>query len=513
MKKILIFIISMILIQPVFAKNGPDGWHNDLRTLFSKNNAIIYTINIRTFNAKDANGNEIIDETEESGNFINAIEELDNLVKSGINTLHVLPITPVGKIKAFGTAGSLYAISSFTEINPQLVSAESSLSGIEQAKKFIKECHNRNIRVIIDLPSCGSYDMFVEHPEYFVRDGNQNPVVPLDWTDVRLLNIGAENKLNDDMLALHKKFIDMIISINADGIRADVAGLKPPSFWEEIIKYAREKDSEFLFLAESSKSWTEPVAKEAFCTPSEKLLGAGFDSYLGSYFNLKNWKTSKEFISVVQDDLKMFRKFEEPKSVIGSFTTHDEISPILIHGPNFSKMIIWLNTTLPLNSYYIDGFSTGDTYNYKWANKPAEQSETDDEYYFTHNGKIDLFNFSRKPQGKDYSIYDEFVLANKFKNYYASELSSAKFTVLKTSNPKVFAFARVCNNCSIIVFGNLDYNNDESVIVKVPKLNKTKKIVNIRVHKNIKNEYSNGKIKTTLGAGDIQVLLIRNLVF
>ena len=300
MKKFLIFILSIIIMQPVSAKNIQGVWHNDLRTLFQHNNAIIDTINIRTFNAKDTNSNEIIDEDEESGNFINAIDELDDLVKQGINTIHVLPITPVGKIKAFGTAGSLYAISSFTDINPQLVSKTSSLSGIEQAKRFIRECHKRDIRVIIDLPSCGSYDMFVEHPEYYMKDENQNPIIPLDWTDVRLLNCGTEHKLNDDLLTLHKKFIDMLIYINADGIRADVAGLKPPSFWKELIKYTREKNSEFLFLAESSKSWTEPVASVAICTPSEKLLDAGFDGYLGSYFNLKNWNTSKEFISTIQ---------------------------------------------------------------------------------------------------------------------------------------------------------------------------------------------------------------------
>lgn len=513
MKKFLIFILSIIIMQPVSAKNIQGVWHNDLRTLFQHNNAIIDTINIRTFNAKDTNSNEIIDEDEESGNFINAIDELDDLVKQGINTIHVLPITPVGKIKAFGTAGSLYAISSFTDINPQLVSKTSSLSGIEQAKRFIRECHKRDIRVIIDLPSCGSYDMFVEHPEYYMKDENQNPIIPLDWTDVRLLNCGTEHKLNDDLLTLHKKFIDMLIYINADGIRADVAGLKPPSFWKELIKYTREKNSEFLFLAESSKSWTEPVASVAICTPSEKLLDAGFDGYLGSYFNLKNWNTSKEFLSTIQDDLKTFKKYKEQKSVIGSFTTHDEISPILIHGSNFSKMIIWLNATLPLNSYFVDGFSTGDTYNYKWANQPAENSQTDDEYYFTHNGKIDIFNFSRKPQGKDYSIYEEFVLANKFKAYYATELSNAKFVPLKTSNPSVFAYARVTNNSSIIVFGNLDHKETKTVTVKVPKFKVNKKIINLRVQKNIKNEYSNGKIKTTLDAGDIQVLLIKNLVF
>ena len=71
-----------------------------LRTMFLNNQAVICGINIRNFNAKDTNGNEIIDNDEESGNFINAVERLDEIKASGINTLHVLPITPVGKLKS-----------------------------------------------------------------------------------------------------------------------------------------------------------------------------------------------------------------------------------------------------------------------------------------------------------------------------------------------------------------------------------------------------------------------------
>ena len=89
--------------------------------MFLNNNAIICGINIRNFNSKDTNKNGIIDEDEQKGNFVNAIERLDELKDLGINTLHVLPITPAGKLKALGTAGSLYAISSFTDINEQLL--------------------------------------------------------------------------------------------------------------------------------------------------------------------------------------------------------------------------------------------------------------------------------------------------------------------------------------------------------------------------------------------------------
>ena len=62
-------------------------------------------------------------------------------------------------------------------------------------------------------------------------------------------------------------------------------------------------------------------------------------------------------------------------------------------------MMIWLNATLPINSYFVDGFQTGDTYLYKNGNKLAPHSNTDDDTYFTHRGKIDIFNYSRKPGG------------------------------------------------------------------------------------------------------------------
>lgn len=512
------FVISVLTmlflsVNIVSAKNISGNWHNDLRTLFLNNNAIIYTINIRTFNAKDKNGNEIIDNDEESGNFINAVDELDNLVKMGINTIHVLPITPVGKIKAYGTAGSLYAITNFTEINPQLVSKKSSSSPLVQVKRFIAECHKRNIRVISDMPSCGGYDLYLEHPEYFVKDESGDAIIPCDWSDVRLLDCGSETQPNKEVLTLYKKYTDMIIELGFDGIRADVARLKHKVFWENLIKYARAKDSEFLFIAEASKLWNEPLSKYAPNTSVDDLFKAGFDGYLGNYFNLKNMKTAKELITTVEEDLKFFKKYDNKKSVIGSFSTHDIISPVLINGSNFSKMIIWLNTTLPLNSYYIDGFPTGDTYNYQWANKFAENSQTDDTYYFTHNGQIDIFNFSRKPGGNDFTIYNEFVLANKFKSYYARDLATAKFTPLKSSNPKVFAYARVANNMSVIVIGNLDFSASQEALIKIPGFKSNMKIINMRIDNKIENEYSNNKILSRLEAGDIQVLLIKKFTF
>ena len=358
MKRLLIIIIFTFIVCPTYAEDG-------LRSLFLNNRATICGINIRNFNANDTNKNGIIDNDEKSGNFIDEIKE------SGINTLHLLPITPVGKLKALGTAGSLYAIDNFNTINPQLVDNNSALTPFEQAKLFIEECHNRGLFVIIDLPSCGSYDLFLSRPELFIKDKKQLSIVPSDWTDVRLLNTGNNISLNEDVLNIHKDFVNMVLDLGADGIRADVATIKPFKFWEEIIKYTREKNPEFLFLAEASDSWREPPSKFAEFTPYDKLLAAGFDGYYGSFFNLKDWKKGEQLINHVKFNKKLLTSYSEDKSVILSFTTHDEVSPIVLHGENFSILMSWLEATLPYNPYFIDGFQSGDDYLYSWANTKA----------------------------------------------------------------------------------------------------------------------------------------------
>ena len=500
-KFLLSFLIAASINSVCFAAE------NNLRTLFNTNKTNICGINIRTFNAKDLNGNEIIDENETSGNFLNAVERLDEIKGLGINTLHVLPITPVGRLKALGTAGSVYAAENFWSINPQLVAKNSELTDIEQARRFIDECHKRGIRVIIDLPSCGSYDLFLTHPELFIKDEKRCSIVPTDWTDVRLLNTGKNGNLNQDVLNVHKKFIDLVLSIGADGLRADVATIKPSEFWKEIIKYTHHKDPEFMFLAEASDPWREPPSKYAEFTPYDKLLEAGFDGYYGSFFNLKDWNAD-EFMEHVKYNLKLLNSYKAPKSVIMSFTTHDEVSPILLHGEDFSIMISWLNATLPFNPYCIDGFFSGDSYLYPWANTPAEKSETDDYSYFVHRGKLDIFNFSRKPGGGNEKILENFKKANQFRADNLDLISSGNFAQHKTNNPKVFAFSRILKDEIILVIGNLDFKSPQNKIsINDLNLKKDTKPEIIAGGDNLKIVRKN--LHTDLNAGEIKVIKIK----
>ena len=206
---------------------------------------------------------------------------------------------------------------------------------------------------------------------------------------------------------------------------------------------------------------------------------------------------------------KLLTSYPEDKSVILSFTTHDEVSPIVLLGERFSVMIAWLEATLPYNPYFIDGFQTGDDYLYPWANTRARFTETDDDYYFVHRGKFDIFNFSRKPGGKNEFVKANFIEAFRFRAENSDMISKGTFTPLKTDKEKVFAFSRSYQGETIIVIGNLDFKHAQKhTTIKISGLKKKKDLQVIEGYSNYKTK--NNKILTDLDAGEIKVLRINN---
>ena len=97
------------------AQKRVPGYKNELKDMLTHNKANIIALIPRTMNAQDKDGNELIQGDEVAGNFVNAVERLDELSNLGFNTQHVLPIHPPGKSHAMGTAGSLYAPALFVE--------------------------------------------------------------------------------------------------------------------------------------------------------------------------------------------------------------------------------------------------------------------------------------------------------------------------------------------------------------------------------------------------------------
>ena len=462
------------------------NYHNDLRTLFKNNEAKILAIVPRTFNAKDLNGNDYIDGNEQHGTFLNAIERLDEVKAAGFNTFHVLPVSTPGKIKAMGTAGSVYAPKDMLEIDPMLIDKNDPRSDKEQFKAFIDECHKRGIRVMLDLPSCASYEMFLNMPELMAVEKDGLAKTPQGWNDIRMLQPWEDEgkrTLNPKLLEYHKKFVDMCIDLGIDGIRADVARTKPAEFWDVIIPYSHMRDPEFAWLAETyTYEDASPQANMPHDRPEDSLR-AGFDAIYGQYHIFHEWPNATTFMDYVKEQLDMSYRLPKGKSLIGSFATHDDISPMFHGGADYCNLTMGLQATLPmLNPYIVDGYQTGDDYIYSFADKYTPVTQTDNHEMTVHRGRLDIFNLSRKPGGTQPEIGKFMTSAFDMRDKYIDVISKGTFIQLDKENDKndnIIAYARHYNGKTLLVVANKNVNRAVACKIKVPTLKADQELNNL----------------------------------
>ena len=508
-----------VINSPAVSKPQPAevvNYKNDLRTLFTTNSAKILAIIPRSFTAEDKNGNEYIDKNEKPGTFLGAISRLDEIKSQGFNTLHILPINPPGKENALGTAGSVYAPEDLLKIDPVLIDKNDSRSDKEQFKAFVDECHKRGIRVMVDMPSCASYDLYVNKPELMAIE-NGIPKTPQGWEDIRMFqpwDDEGKRTLNPKLLEYHRQFVDMMIDAGVDGIRADVARAKPVEFWDIIIPYSRKRDPQFAWLAESyTYEDASPQANMPYDRPEDSLR-AGFDAYYGQYHIFHEWQNAKELHDYVIDNLNMSYRVDLGKSLIGSFATHDDISPMFSGGEVFCNLTSGLQATLPMmNPYFVDGFQSGDWYLYSYRGKHVDNSATDNNEMFVHNGKLDIFNLSRRPGGSEPQIGKFMTSCLEFRDKYADVVKRGSYIVLdkeKDKQDQVIAFARHRNGKTLLVLANKDVNRSVACKVKVPTLKENQKLDNLlpKYGEDSKFQVNKDGVSVILGPGRIHVFEI-----
>ena len=468
------------------AKPAPVNYKNDLRSLMQNNQAKILAIVPRLFNAQDTNGDDKISGNEIHGTFLNAIDRLDEVKAQGYNTLHVLPVHPPGKKHAMGIAGSIYSPKDMLEIDPELADPRDPRPAKEQFKTFIDECHKRGIRVMLDLPSCASLDMFEERPEWMAIERNGLAKTPQGWNDIRMFQPWEDEgkrTLNPKLLDLHKKYIDMCIDLGVDGIRADVARAKPVEFWDIIIPYSHQRDPQFGWLAETyTHEDASPQANMPADRPEDSLR-AGFDMYYGQYHIFHEWPKASDLMDYVKQNLEMSYRLPKGKSLIGSFATHDDISPMFHGGADYCKMTSVLQSTLPmLNPYIVDGFQSGDYYTRKFADQYSEETQTDNHEMTLHHGKLDLFNMSRKPGGDDPSIGEFNTACFKVKDKYSDIINRGSFIELDKvgdTNDQIITYARHYKGKTLLVVANKNINRSVACKIKVPTLKATQELENL----------------------------------
>lgn len=492
-------------------ENAPVLWKNHLRTMFKNNEVSLYAMLMRTFNAKDLNGNELIDENEQHGTFRNAVERLDEIKKLGINTFHVLPINPIGKIAAKGTAGSVYAPADFLTFDKMLGTKE-------DFKYFVNECHKRGINVMVDLPSCVSVDLYNARPDLMAVDERGMPEVPSGWEDIRMFAPYSDKDkkiLNQPLIDYHKKFVDLMLECNVDGIRADVARTKPAEFWDEIISYARSKDPEFAFLAETyTYEDASPILNMPHDRP-EEILAAGFDSYYGQYHIFPLRFKANELHDYVIENLDMSHRLPAGKSLIGSFATHDDKSPMSAGGVEYCDLITGLGNTLPMtNPYFTTGFESGDTYNYSYEGKLADKSYTDCFVYETPNHEhLDIFNLSRKPGGQHPEIGVFMTSMANLRKQYLDVITKGTYIPLRDTGDKrdrIISYIRHKNGKSLLIVANRDVNTNVSGNIKIPGLKSTQVLKDLAMPYGEKSSFTvqDGALKVNLAPARFHVFEI-----
>jgi glycosidase len=509
---------AAINIAKIYApSSAPVDYKNDLRTLFKNNSAKILAINVRAFNAQDKNGNGYIDGGEQHGTFLNAIERLDELKDSKFNAIHMLPIHPPGKQKAMGTAGSLYSPANFFELDPVLIEKNDPRTPDEQFKTFIDECHKRGIKVIVDLPSCASYDMFLRQPELMAMESDGLAKTPQGWNDIRMFEPWKDEDkriLNPALLNLHKRYVDWCTSLGADGIRADVARAKPVEFWEELIAYSHCRNPEFGWIAETyTYEDASPQANMPHDRPQDSLR-AGFDMIYGQYHIFNEWAGASEFMDYVKEQLLMSDKLPKGKSLLGSFATHDDISPMFHGGADYCNLTTGLQATMPmLNPYIVDGYQRGDWYLYPYANKQNPTTATDSHEMTVHHGKLDIFNLSRKPGGDSPEIGAFMKSCFELKDKYADVINKGSFIELEKEGDKtdqVIAYARHYNGKTLLVVANKNVNRAVGCKIKIPGLNANQELNNLLPAYGQEStlQAASDELRVNLGAGRVHVFEI-----
>ncbi len=174
----------------------------------------IYEVNIRQYTLE--------------GTFAAFSKHLPRLKNMGVEILWLMPITPISKKVRQGILGSYYACSSYTEINPEF-------GTLTDFKNLINEAHALGFKIIIDWVANHTgwdHHWTIEHPDWYVKDADENFTEKNGWHDVIDLDFSNTN--------MRRALIDAmkywVTEGKIDGFRCDMAHLVPLDFWVDARK-------------------------------------------------------------------------------------------------------------------------------------------------------------------------------------------------------------------------------------------------------------------------------------
>ena len=180
-----------------------------------------------------------------TGNFAGVTARLDELKALGVDAIWLMPIHPVGRLKAKGTVGSPYAVRDYYAVNPDYGTKE-------DFRALVVAAHKRGMRVLIDIvANHTAWDsVMMSHPAYYKQDAQGNVIPPHpEWLDVAGLNYQ-----NPETRAYMREMLRYWVKeFDIDGYRCDDAPDVPTDFWEDVRRDMDAVHPGFFMLAEASK--------------------------------------------------------------------------------------------------------------------------------------------------------------------------------------------------------------------------------------------------------------------
>jgi glycosidase len=178
------------------------------------------------------------------GSFKAVTRDLDRLESLGVNIIWLMPIHPVGKLKAKGSLGSPYAVRDYDAVNPEFGSAA-------DLKELVAAAHQRDMKVFIDIvANHTAWDsvLLKKHPDWYTHDASGKIIPPNpDWVDVADLD-WSKPALRQYMTGMMVRWLR---DYGIDGFRCDYASGVPTDFWVALRPELDKVRPGLAFLAES----------------------------------------------------------------------------------------------------------------------------------------------------------------------------------------------------------------------------------------------------------------------
>lgn len=253
-----------------------------------KRDVSIYQVNMRVFSKE--------------GNFQGVTARLDAIKDLGFNVIYLMPIYPVGKMRA---VNSPYCISDYTAVSKEF-------GTLDDLRTLVDAAHAKGMAVILDwVANHTSYDHpWTANKSWYLQDEAENIISPpgMGWNDVAQLNFKNQDMRNALVAAM--KY--WVLEANVDGFRCDYSDGPPHDFWKQALDTIRSvRPNNLLLLSEGSRS---------------DHFNAGFDYNFGFNFfhHLKNVFADKESAKVIDTmNVKDYRGATQDQRIVRYTSNHD----------------------------------------------------------------------------------------------------------------------------------------------------------------------------------------------